>query len=119
MNISGLTGKHKRPCTFDLKKFVFLNGPSINHQEIKLNSISKGDFILKSEILDNAKGFIRDSCEGSVVANVFFGEAGVGKSTVSSLGKCSPLCIVPFALLSLFLNRSEVISEYIDVCSDL
>ena len=36
---------------------------------------------------ESSKGFIKNSCQGSVTANVFIGEPGVGKSTIASLGK--------------------------------
>ena len=77
-------------------------------QKIIVESVKIGDFKLrncftknvKSDIVETivktdqrsslnteAKGFIKNSCTGSVVASVFFGEAGVGKSTILSLGK--------------------------------
>ena len=34
--------------------------------------------------LKSIKGIITDSCDGKVTANVLFGKAGVGKSTISS-----------------------------------
>ena len=36
------------------------------------------------------KGIISGSCEGKLTANVFFGKAGVGKSTVTSLVSSLP-----------------------------
>ena len=68
------------------RKLLIFKCPSSNQDDIRLETITKGSLILKSEVLENAEGFITNSCQGSVVANVIFGEAGVGKSTVSSLG---------------------------------
>ena len=39
---------------------------------------------------NSCKGIITNSCEGKLTSNVFFGKAGVGKSTVASWTSSSP-----------------------------
>ena len=48
------------------------------------------EFIDHICILILYKGVIRNSCEGLLTANVFFGKAGVGKSTVASWTSSKP-----------------------------
>ena len=49
-----------------------------------------GDLILASKIYDESRGIITSSCLGKLTANVFFGKAGVGKSTIASLSATVP-----------------------------
>ena len=58
--------------------------------EFELKSFSFGDLILKSEIFPEAVNVINESCEGSLLGSVFFGKAGVGKSTIASLVSSKP-----------------------------
>ena len=57
---------------------------------LKINSISKGDLLLYSEILDEGRGIVETSCDGKITGNMFFGKAGVGKSTIASLVSSKP-----------------------------
>ena len=54
------------------------------HDVFKLDMISLGDLVLASQVFEASKGIITNSCNGKLTANVFFGKAGVGKSTVAS-----------------------------------
>ena len=45
---------------------------------------------MRSKIFKEAEGMIRDSCDGQFTQSVFFGKAGVGKSTVASLVSSKP-----------------------------
>lgn len=65
---------------------LVIEGRISEYEEVNLKSVSLGDFKLKSTVLPEAEGFMDDHCHGEAVANVFFGEAGVGKSTIASLG---------------------------------
>ena len=46
--------------------------------------------LLYSDILDESRGIIEGSCDGLLTANMFFGKAGVGKSTIASLVSSMP-----------------------------
>ena len=46
--------------------------------------------MLYSEVFEESKGIISESCEGKLTGNMFFGKAGVGKSTVASLVSSKP-----------------------------
>ena len=58
--------------------------------ELKLISFGLGDLVLRSEIQPDADGIITQSCDGKLTGNVFFGKAGVGKSTIASLVSSKP-----------------------------
>ena len=58
--------------------------------ELKLFSFSLGDLVLRSEVQPEANGVITSSCTGQLTGNVFFGKAGVGKSTIASLVSSKP-----------------------------
>ena len=49
-----------------------------------------GDLILSSKIFDESRGIVTNSCQDKLTANVFFGKAGVGKSTIASLTATLP-----------------------------
>ena len=49
-----------------------------------------GKFALESVILDGAKGIVTNDCTGQITGNLFFGKAGVGKSTIASLVSGTP-----------------------------
>lgn len=55
-----------------------------------IHSISLGDLVMRSEIFEEAKGLLSDTCDGQFTQSVFFGQAGVGKSTVASLVSSKP-----------------------------
>ena len=55
-----------------------------------LETIAYGDLILKSEVFQESIGIVENSCSGTVTGNVFFGKAGVGKSTIASLVSSKP-----------------------------
>ena len=55
-----------------------------------MKSFSFGDFVLRSKVYPEAENIINDSCSGQITGNVFFGKAGVGKSTVASLVSSKP-----------------------------
>ena len=57
---------------------------SIDHPILQLDLISFGDLVLASHVFEESKGIITNSCNGKLTANVFFGKAGVGKSTIAS-----------------------------------
>ena len=61
-----------------------------NNDKLRIGKIMIGRFLLESVILDGAEGIITDSCDGKVTGNLFFGKAGVGKSTVASLVSGTP-----------------------------
>ena len=52
--------------------------------------ITLGSFLLQSRIIESSRGVISESCDGKLTANMFFGKAGVGKSTVASLVSSKP-----------------------------
>ena len=60
--------------------------PFINKNEILLKSISTGSSSQMLEVVENAEGFIRNSCQGSVSVNLFIGEEDIGESAIASLG---------------------------------
>ena len=62
----------------------------MQQDELVIKSISLGELQLKSKVFSEAHGVVADKCSGSVVANVFFGETGVGKSTIASLVAGTP-----------------------------
>ena len=62
----------------------------IDNDELELLSFSRGDLNLLSEVQLGADGIITNSCTGQLTENVFFGKAGVGKSTISSLVSSKP-----------------------------
>ena len=62
----------------------------IDNDELELLSFSLGDLNLLSEVQPGADGIITNSCTGQLTGNVFFGKAGVGKSTISSLVSSKP-----------------------------
>ena len=55
-----------------------------------IHSFELGDLIMRSKVFPDAEGVIKQSCEGQFTQSVFFGKAGVGKSTVSSLVSSKP-----------------------------
>ena len=52
---------------------------------MQIKSLSFGRLALVSKIKAAAKNVIRDSCNGKLTANIFLGNAGVGKSTIAGL----------------------------------
>ena len=63
---------------------LIINLYGLQHDVFKLDLISFGDLVLASQVYEESEGIITDSCDGKLTANVFFGKAGVGKSTVAS-----------------------------------
>lgn len=55
-----------------------------------VESITKGDLLLYSEIIEESRGIVENSCDGKITGNMFFGKAGVGKSTIASLVSSKP-----------------------------
>ena len=52
---------------------------------VSIESLLIGDFTLMSKVKQNSSGIVERSCSGYLTANVFFGESGVGKSTIANL----------------------------------
>ena len=69
---------------------VYMRGTMFKQDSIKISKLHVGDLVLRSEINDDSRGIVSDSCAGTVFGNVFFGKAGVGKSTVASLVSTVP-----------------------------
>ena len=58
--------------------------------DFELKTISYGDLVLKSEVFPESLNVVNESCTGPLLASVFFGKAGVGKSTIASLATSKP-----------------------------
>ena len=56
----------------------------------RIEKYELGDLVLRSEVYPEAKGIVTNSCNGKFTENVYFGKAGVGKSTVASLASSKP-----------------------------
>ena len=69
---------------------LIINLYGLQHDVFKLDLISFGDLVLASHVFEESEGIITNSCDGKLTANVFFGKAGVGKSTVASWTSSSP-----------------------------
>ena len=57
---------------------------------VKIKSLSFGRLALVSKVKPEAKNVIQESCNGKLTANIFIGNAGVGKSTITGLISTSP-----------------------------
>ena len=62
----------------------------MTYDELSIKRVDLGDLILASKIKDESRGIIAESCEDKLTANVMFGKAGVGKSTLASLTASVP-----------------------------
>ena len=81
---------------------VVLNVIGYGPDALTIYNVTLGDLILASQIFDDSRGIITNSCEGKLLANVVFGKAGVGKSTLASLIATLPgLFEVGTAMLSI------------------
>lgn len=69
---------------------ITIHGRMFNQDSLIIKSFAFGDFILRSKVYPEAENIITDSCNGQITGNVFFGKAGVGKSTVASLVSSKP-----------------------------
>ena len=65
----------------DAKLVIF--GRATRLDVIILKEIYFGDFTLQTDIIEESKHFL--NCTGPITSSVYFGESGVGKSTVASL----------------------------------
>ena len=84
-----------------------LNVIGYGPDELTIYNVTLGDLILASQIFDDSRGIITNSCEGKLLANVVFGKAGVGKSTLASLIATLPgLFEVGTATLSIYDLKS-------------
>ena len=63
-----------------------------------------GDLILASQIFDDSRGIVSNSCQGKLTANIFFGKAGVGKSTLAGLISTAP-GIFEVGTVTLLINK--------------
>ena len=61
-----------------------------NQDKFMLKSVELGELLLKSNIHQESRGIVQNSCNGLLTANVFLGKAGVGKSTIASLASSRP-----------------------------
>ena len=57
----------------------------MEHDVFRLDSDELGDLTLRSKVFPDAEGIVTSSCDGPFTENIYFGKAGVGKSTVASL----------------------------------
>jgi putative ribosome biogenesis GTPase RsgA len=57
---------------------------------LAINNFDYGDLILSSKVFEDGKNVITNSCDNKITSNVFFGKAGVGKSSVASLVSSEP-----------------------------
>ena len=57
---------------------------------VRIEKIELGDLILRSKVLKESENIISKNCNGQITETVFFGKAGVGKSTVASLVSTKP-----------------------------
>ena len=57
---------------------------------LRIEKYELGDLVLRSRVLEESKGVLSKSCKGQLTTNVFFGKAGVGKSTIASLVSSKP-----------------------------
>ena len=55
-----------------------------------IKSFAFGDLILRSEVYPEGNNIVTESCSGPLTGSVFFGKAGVGKSTIASLVSSKP-----------------------------
>lgn len=67
-----------------------MNVVGIIQDRLTIQSIGFGDLILASQIFDDSRGIVSSSCHGKLTANVLFGKAGVGKSTLAGLISTEP-----------------------------
>ena len=56
----------------------------------RIEKYELGDMILRSKVFPEAQGIVARSCDGKFTENIYFGKAGVGKSTVASLVSSKP-----------------------------
>ena len=56
----------------------------------RIEKVELGDLVLRSKVLPESKGIVSRTCNGQFTQSVFFGKAGVGKSTVASLVSSKP-----------------------------
>ena len=61
-----------------------------SQDRLSIENVAFGDLILASKIFNDSRGIVTSSCQGKLTANVFFGKAGVGKSTLASLTSTVP-----------------------------
>ena len=66
-----------------------------------------GDLILASQIFDDSRGIVSNSCQGKLTANIFFGKAGVGKSTLAGLISTAP-GIFEVGTVTLLINKRSL-----------
>ena len=64
---------------------MILNVIGISNDRLSIKRLALGDLILASTIFEESRGIVTDSCHGKLTANVMFGKAGVGKSTLASM----------------------------------
>lgn len=67
-----------------------LNVVGYSLDRLIINKVMLGDLILASQIFDESRDIVTSSCQGKLTANVMFGKAGVGKSTLASLTATLP-----------------------------
>merc|ERR1719431_717398 len=91
---SCVKGFYSGPIDVDNKRTtnatLHIIGYMSKNDELVLNSISYGDLLLRSIIYPDSRDIVTKSCKGQVTATVFFGKAGVGKSTIASLTSSKP-----------------------------
>ena len=57
---------------------------------LRIEKYELGDLVLRSKVFKESEGVLSTSCKGRLTTNVFFGKAGVGKSTIASLVSSKP-----------------------------
>ena len=77
-----------RTITSDFQ--LVIEGEMHKFNTMDIHSFELGDLKMRSKVFPDAAGVIKHSCEGQFTQSVFFGKAGVGKSTVASLVSSKP-----------------------------
>ena len=67
---------------------LVIDGYASSLDKITISKVTLGDMKMETKVFGAADGFLQ--CDGKITSSVFFGNSGVGKSTVASLSSTIP-----------------------------